>query len=214
MSLLQQNPQEKDDAALGEELTKGTSNALLASVIAAVVVIVAIFLYVKLGEKPPVATGEVTNVVAHEMHRETAAFDAAGEAMPQEKFEQVLVFAHVKLHNQSKLPLFPYQAMINVTLDDGIHTSYVAIPSDYDRAFKAYPELAPLHGNPLPSESTIQPGQSLEGDVLASFRMNRQQFDARKGLDFAFGFRYQPLLKVTPTGPVTDPLPPPAPPQR
>ncbi len=204
MSLLQQNSQEQDDAARGEELTKGSSNALLPSVIAALVVIVAIFLYVKLGEKAPVATGEVSNVQAHEMHRETSAFDAAGAAMPQEKFEQVLVSAHVKLHNQSKLPLFLHQAMANVTLDDGILTSYAATPTDYERAFKGFPELAPFHGTPLPSEPTIQPGQSVEGDILVSFRLNKQQWDARKGLDFTFGFRYQPLLKITPTGPVVD----------
>ena len=204
MSLLQQNSQEQDDAARGEEFTKGTSNALLASVVAAVIVVLAIFLYIKLGEKPPVATGEVTRVLAHEMHRETSAFDAAGAAMSQDKFEQVLVFAHVKIHNQSKLPLFLHQAMANVTLDDGIHTSYAATPTDYERAFKAYSELAPFHGTPLPSEPTIQPGQDLEGDLLAAFRMSKQQWDARKGLDFTFGFRYQPLLKVAPSGPVTD----------
>ena len=204
MSLLQQNSQELDDAARGEEFTKGTSNALLASVIAAVVVIIAIFLYIKLGEKPPVATGDVTRVLAHEMHRETAAFDAAGAAMPQQQFAQILVFAHVKLHNQSKLPLFLHQAMVNVTLDDGIHTSYVATPTDYERAFKAYPELVSFHGTSLPAEPTIQPGQDLEGDLLASFRMSKQEWDARKNLDFAFGFRYQPLLKVAATGPVTD----------
>jgi hypothetical protein len=204
MSLLQQNSQEQDDAARGEELTKGSSNALIPSVIAALVVIVAIFLYFKLGEKPPVAAGEVTNVQAHQMHRETSAFDAAGAAMPQEKFDQVLVFAHVKLRNQSKVPLFLHQAMANVTLDDGIHTSYVATPTDYERAFKGFPELAPFHGNPVPSEPTLQPGQALEGDVLASFRLDKQQWDARKGLDFTFGFRYQPLVKITPTGPVAD----------
>jgi hypothetical protein len=204
MSLLQQNSQEQDDAARGEEFTKGTSNALMASVIAAAVVVIAIFLYVKLGEKPPVATGEVTHVLAHEMHRETAAFDAAGASMAQDKFEQVLVFAHVKLHNQSKLPLFLHQAMANVTLEDGIHTSYAATPTDYERAFKAFPELAPFRGNPLPLEPTIQPGQDLEGDLLASLRMSKQQWDARKGLDFTFGFRYHPLLKVALTGPVLD----------
>jgi hypothetical protein len=204
MSLLQQNSQEQDDAARGEELTKGSTNALVPSAIAALVVIVAILLYVKLGEKPPVAAGDVTSVQAHEMHRETSAFDAAGAAMPQEKFDQVLVFAHVKLRNQSKMPLFLHQAMANVTLDDGIHTSYVATPTDYERAFKGFPELAPFHGNPLPSEPTLQPGESIEGDILASFRLDKQQWDARKGLDFTFGFRYQPLLKVTPTGPVAD----------
>jgi hypothetical protein len=204
MSLLQQNSQEQDDAARGEELTKGSSNALLPSVIAALVVIVAILLYVKLGEKAPVAAGEVTNIQAHQMHRETSAFDAAGAAMPQEKFDQVLVFAHVRLRNQSKVPLFLHQAMVNVSLDDGIHTSYAATPTDYERAFKGFPDLAPFHGTPLPSEPTIQPGQSLEGDILASFRLDKEQWNARKGLDFTFGFRYQPLLKVTPTGPVVD----------
>lgn len=177
---------------------------MLASVIAAVVVSIAIFLYIKLGEKPPVALGEVSNIQAHEMHRQTAAFDAAGAAMPQETFDQVLVFAHVKLQNKSKTPLFLHQAMMNVTLDDGIHTSYVATPTDYDRAFKGYPELAPFHGTPLPAEPTIGVGQSLEGDMLASFRLTKEQWDARKGLDFTFGFRYQPLLKVTANGTVVD----------
>ena len=138
------------------------------------------------------------------MHRETAAVDAAGAAMPQEKFDQVLVFAHVKLHNQSKQPLFLHQAMANITLDDGIHTSYVAIPLDYDRAFKGYPELAPFRGTPLPSEPVLQPGETIEGDVLSSFRMEKPEWDARKGLDYSFGFRYQPLLKVAPTGPIVD----------
>jgi len=204
MSLLQQNSQEQDDAARGESFTKGSSNALVASVIAAVLVSVAIFLYVKLGEKPPVAAAEISNVQAHFMHRETSAFDAAGAAMPQEKFDQVLVFAHVKLHNQTRNPLFLHQAMMNVTLDDGIHTSYIATPTDYDRAFKGYPELAQFRGNPLASELTLEPGQTVEGEILSSFRLTKEQWEARKGLDFTFGFRYQPLVKVQAAGPVVD----------
>jgi hypothetical protein len=69
MSLLQQNSEQLDDAARGEELTKGSSNALVASLVAVVLVSVAVFLCVRLGEKPPPATGEVGNVAAHLMHR-------------------------------------------------------------------------------------------------------------------------------------------------
>jgi len=203
MSLLQQDSQGQDDAARGEELTKGSTNVLVPSIIAVVVVGIAIFLYAWLGEKPNPATGEVTNVVAHPMHRETSGFDAAGAAMPKDVFEQVLVFAHVKLHNRTKEPLFLHQIMVNATLDDGIHTSYVAGPSEYERAFIGYPEIAPLHGKPLASELTVEAGQTVEGDILSSFRLTRQEWEARKGLDFTFGFRYQPVLKVTPTGPVT-----------
>jgi hypothetical protein len=204
MSLLQQNSQEQDDAARGEELTKGSSNALLASIIAVVLVSIAIFLYVRLGEKPPPATGEVGNVVAHLMHRETAGFDAGGAPMPKDVFDQVLVFAHVKLHNQSKEPLFLHQIMANATLNDGIHTSYAAGPNEYERVFQGYPELASLHGSPLASDATLNPGQTVEGDIVAAFRLTKPEWDARKGLDFDFGFKYQPTLKVTPATPVTD----------
>jgi hypothetical protein len=204
MSLLQQDSQGQDDAARGEEFTKGSTNVLLPSIIAVVVVGIAIFLYAWLGEKPNPATGEVTNVIAHPMHRETSGIDAAGAAMPKDVFEQVLVFAHVKLHNRTKEPLFLHQIMVNATLDDGIHTSYVAAPTEYERAFMGYPEIAALHGKPLAIEQTVDGGQTVEGDILASFRLSKQEWDARKGLDFTFGFRYQPVLKVTPATPPTD----------
>jgi hypothetical protein len=208
MSLLQQNPEHLDDAARGEEFTKGSSNALLASLIAAALVSVAIFLYFRLGEKPPPATGEVGNVMAHLMHRETAGFDAGGAPMPKESFDQVLMFAHVKLHNQSKQPLFLHQIMANITMDDGIHTSYAAVPKEYERVFQGCPELASLHGKPLASDATLEAGQTLEGDILAAFRVTKPQWDGRKGLDFDFAFKYQPGLKLIPAGPVTDFQPP------
>jgi hypothetical protein len=203
MSLLQQNSQQQDDAARGEEFTKGTSNVLLASVIASVVVAIAIILYVRLGEKPAPATGEVTNVYAHLIHRETSGLDAGGAAMPQEVFDQMLVLAHVKLHNRSKDPLFLHQVMANATLDDGIHTSYAAVPNEYERVFQGFPEMAPMHGKPLAIESTLDPGQTVEGDILIAFRLTKPEWDARKGLDFTFGFRYQPFLTLKPAT-VTD----------
>lgn len=203
MSLLQQNSQDQDDAARGEEFTKGTSHVLVASVVASALVIIAIFLYVRLGEKPMPSAGEVSNVSAHMIHRETSGFDAGGAAMPKDSFDQVLVLAHVKLQNRSKDPLFLHQVMANVTLDDGIHTSYAAVPNEYERVFQGYPELGPLHGTPLAIEATLQPGQTVEGDILTAFRLTKPEWDARKGLDFSFGFRYQPFLKLTPSA-VTD----------
>lgn len=204
MSLLQQDSAQQDDAARGEELTKGTSHRVMAAIIAALLVTIAVFLYVRLGEKPDPATGEISNLSSHLMHRETAGFDASGAAMPKESFDQVLVFAHVKLHNQTKDPLFLHEIMANLTLADGIHTSYVAVPNDYERVFQGYPELASLHGKPLAPETTLNAGQTVEGDTLFAFRMTKPDWDARKGLDFTFGFRYQPSLKVIAAGPITD----------
>ena len=205
MSLLQQGPSSQtDDAARGEELTRGTSHIVVASIIASVVVIIAIAIYVISGQKPPASTGEVTRVVAHMMHRESSGLDASGRPMPKDAFDQVLVFTHVKLHNQSGNPLFLRQMLTNVTLDDGVHTSYAATPTDYERLFQAYPDLAGLHGKPIPTEATIPAGEWVEGDFVTSFRMDKTQWEARKSLDYSVSFRYQPDLKLKATGPVTE----------
>jgi hypothetical protein len=204
MSLLQQDPSSPDSAARGEELTKGTGHLVWAGAIATVVVSVAIGLYVWIGQKPPAAVGTVEQVWARPMHTETSGFDAAGAPMPKQSFDQVLVFARVKLHNQSDKPLFLHQVMANATMGDGIHTSYAAIPSEYDRVFVAYPELAPLHGNSLPSETTLEAGQTIEGTFVSAFRMSKQEWDARKNLNFTFAFQYQPSLVLTPQSAVIE----------
>ena len=163
---------------------------------AAVVVTIAIGAYFFVNNKPQVSAGQVTGVVAHMMHHETSGLDASGAPMPKEEFDQVLLFTHVRLRNQSKEPLFLRQVTANITLDDGIHSSYAATPTDYERLFHAYPELAALHGKSLALDSTIPPGETMEGDFVSAFRMTKDQWNARKGLDYTVSFRYQPDLKL------------------
>jgi hypothetical protein len=206
MSLLhQEKPGELDDAARGESFTKGSSHLVWASIAAAVVVTIAIAIYVIAGEKPPVATGEVVEIWAHPMHSVTPAFDANGSGVSQESFDQVLVFTRVRLHNQSKQPLFLHQIMTNVTMGDGtVDTSFAATASQYERIFLAYPSMAQWHSLPLSTELSLVPGQTAEGTFVSSFRMAKEQWDARKALDFTFAFRYQPEVKIAATGAVID----------
>jgi len=186
------------DAPHGEELTKGSSHLLWTTIIAAVVVTIAIGLFVKLGEKKPVASGEIVQVWAHPRHLQTSGYDANGAPIPKEQYDQVLVIAHVKIRNQSKLPLFLHQILTNATLGDGIHSSYAAYPGDYDRVFIAYPELASLHGKGLSPETTFEPGQTQEGNIVSAFRLTKPEWDARKELSFTFNFRYQPAVVLKP----------------
>lgn len=205
MSLLRQDGKEElDDAARGEELTKGTSHVVVATIIAIVVVTVIIALYVFVGQKSPLATGQVMGVWVHPLHTETSGFDAAGMPMPKESFDQVLVFAHVRLHNQSKQPLFLTNILTNATFGDGVHTSYAAGASDYQRVFLAYPHMSVPHGKPLPLEETLNPGQTLEGSFVCAFRMPKQQWDTHKNLNFTFAFRYEPDLVLTPSTTVVE----------
>ncbi len=199
MSLLHQDtPQATDDAALGEELTKGSGHIIWATAIAAILVSIAIAIYFIAGQKPPAVTGDIVAVWAHPQHTETPGFDANGEPMPKEVFDQVLVFAEVRLHNQSKEPLFLTTVLTNSTLQDGIHSSYAASQSDYDRIFLAYPDIPVPHGPGLPLGLQLDPGQTADGTFVSSFKMSKQEWDQRKDLSFSFSFRYQPVLKLTP----------------
>ena len=206
MSLLHQDSQSAlDDAARGESFTKGSSHIVWASVAAAVVVTILIATYVVTGEKPPVASVEIVDVWAHPMHEVTPAFDAAGESVSQSTFDQVLVFTHIRLHNQSKGPLFLHQIMTNLTHPDGsVDTSYATSASQYERIFQAYPNMARWRSTPLNTELTLDAGQTAEGTFVSSFRMTKELWDARKTLDFTFGFRYQPEVKAVATGAVID----------
>jgi hypothetical protein len=204
MSLLQQDSRAKDDAARGEELTKGSTHVLWASVVATVLVSIAIAIYVLAGEKPPAVVGEVEQVWAHPLHTVSSGFDASGAAVPKETYDQVLVFTQVKLHNQSDKPLFLHQIMTNATLDDGIHSSYAAIPADYERVFIAYPEVKSIRAAALSPNTTLAPGQTLEGMFVSAFKMTKEQWDARKDLNFSLVFQYQPTLVLSPHTAVTE----------
>jgi|HubBroStandDraft_2_1064218.scaffolds.fasta_scaffold137628_2 hypothetical protein len=205
MSLLHQEaPDQLDDAARGEEFTKGTSHVIVASVIATVVVSIAIAIYVIMGQTPPVVTGDIVAVWAHPMHVESSGLDANGAPIPKESFDQVYVFTQVRLTNQSKGPLFLTSAMTNATLPDGIYSSYAATATDYDRVFLAYPDMPVPHGKALPLDTTIAPGQTVEGTVVSAFKLSKQQWETRKDMSFTFSFRYQPNLVLAPKVPVTD----------
>jgi len=192
MSLLHQ--EEMDDAARGEELTRGTSHVVIAAIVSAIVVSAAIAWYVIAGQKPPAITGEVVGAWAHPQHMQTKGFDASGAPMAVEESDQVLVFAQVRFHNQSQQPLFLTNIVVNTTLDDGIHTSYAATSGKYDQIFLSYPDLPVPHGKALQLGTEIDPGQNAEGSFVSSFKVSKQQWDARKDLSLVFSFRYQPNL--------------------
>ncbi|MGA2350580.1 MAG: hypothetical protein ABSF70_09135 [Terracidiphilus sp.] len=215
MSLLHQDsPQEIDGAARGEEFTKGSSHVVLAAFIAALLVTVVVVAFVLASRKPPVATGEIVQVWAHPTHGETPGVDANGEAMAKETFNQVLIFAHVKLQNQSKNPIALENLLINAIPGDGIPLSVSAgSKAQYEEAFLAYPELAALHTDAFVTHKIIAPGESVDGTAFWVLRLSKEEWDARKdwqpnpehgdpgskfGLNFTFSIQYQPNIVLAP----------------
>jgi hypothetical protein len=205
MSLLHQEATEQvDDAARGEAFTKGSSHVGIAALVAAVLISIAVAIYIFAGQKPPVATGEVLAVWAHPQHTETSGLDANGDPMPKQTYDQMMVFARIRLRNQSPHPLALLNVLTNTAMPDGIHSCYAASATDYERIFKAYPQMPVPHGTPLAVESTLEPGQSVEGTFVSAFLMSKQEWDTHKSLDFSVDFRYQPRLLLTPHVTVTE----------
>ena len=200
MSLLQQESRE----AAGESYTKGTSHVIIATVIAVVLVSAAVTVYIVAGEKPPASTGEVLDVWAHPMHTETSGYDANGASIPKEEIDQLLLFTHVRLHNQGKQPIFLHQVLANLTLPDGIHSSYAATTADFERVFKAYAQLQQWHSPPISPDLPIQPGETKEGTFVCSFRMTKADWETRKGLGYTFNFQYLPALTLEWKGAITE----------
>jgi len=149
-------------------------------------------------QKPPVARGEIVQVWAHPNHVVTSGFDANGEPMPRQSFDEILVFARIKLMNQSKNPLVLQDVLANLGQSDGILSVSAGSTSQYDEVFLAYPGLAAFRTNPFSPRATLEPGQSVEGTAFWIFRMSRQEWEARKDLNFTFRFQYQDNLTLAP----------------
>jgi len=207
MSLLQiQNDpvHEHDASSEGEDLAKGSSYLLWTTLAAFVVVSIGITLFLMANHKPPVAAGEVTQAWAHGVHTLSTPMDANGVQAPTEQFDQVLVFANIRVRNQSDQPIVLKDMLTNATFEDGVHSSYAAGAIDFDRIFIAYPELAGLHGKPLLRETIILPGQVTDGEIVSSFHVTQAQWAARKDLSFTIELKYHPDLVLLPKGPITE----------
>jgi hypothetical protein len=207
MSLLQikNDPIHEHDASSdGEDLAKGSSYILLTTIIAFVVVSVGIAAFLLANRKPPVAAGEIVQVWAHSVHTLSTPQDANGVNGPTEQFDQVLVFASIRVRNQSDQAIVIKDLLTNATFDDGQHSSYAAGAVDFDRIFIAYPELAGLHGKPLLRDTIISPGQVADGMIVSSFHVTQAQWAAKKDVSFTVTFKYHPDLVLLPKGPITE----------
>jgi len=130
--------------------------------------------------------------------------DANGAPMAVDKFDEVLVFAHVRLENQTKHPLALQDILANATLGDGILSVSAGNAAQYEEVFLAYPELSALHSTPLPPRTMIAAGQTLDGNAFWAVRRTKQEWDARKKLNFTFRFEYQSSVTLAPRTPVIE----------
>jgi hypothetical protein len=180
------------------EPSDGGRNALLATILAIFLTVLGVGLYVYLGEKPPVAAGEVTHMWVYSVHTTTRPMGGEGAAGQASAFDQVLILAKVKLRNQSDHPIVLWDMFTTVKTDSGDMDATAVGPNDFQRAFVAYPKLNPIKGVSLVRETILEPGQQTEGMILSHFTLTKDEWEKQSALKFTIVFRYQKSLILQP----------------
>ena len=153
--------------------------------------------YVFFAEKPPVITGEVDPVTTVFIHRELSPDQvAAGMMGVHQPFDQMLVLANVRIHNQSKIPVYTHDMWAIVKLPDMDRRGLAAGATDFARVFIAYPQTAPLKREPLLRDITIPPHSTAEGQLVFNYPITKEQWDTRRSFDVSIAFQKQKDLTI------------------
>ena len=173
-------------------------SALKTLVIAAIVVSIALGLYVYLGQKPPVAAGEILTMNLYPVH---ALVNNGGgaEGMPGqgEYYDQLLILAKIKIRNQTDIPLFLQDIAATIKLPDGSEqVNVTASDKDMDRVFQAYPSLNYLRGESIRRDITLTPGESVQGLTIFNFPITKEQWDTLQSAKVVVSFMHQKNLEL------------------
>jgi hypothetical protein len=134
---------------------------IVLAVLAVVVVSVAYLLRPKAG-----ASGGITGVYEAELPDKSST----------------MVVVHVRISNLGDKPLWTRNIKAQLKTELGEFTDDAASPVDYNRYFKAFPDLGQHQIAPLRPEAKIPPGAQQEGMVLVVFPVSKDAFDKRKSL--------------------------------
>ena len=158
---------------------------------------IAIGLYVYLGQRPPVAAGEVLSTTVYPVHAVTDNGGTNGMAGSSESSDQVLILTKIRVKNQTDIPLFMQDVGMTIKLPDGSEqTNVAASDKDAERVFQAYPSLAYLRTPPLQRELTLSPGQFAEGLSIFNFSISKEQWDTLQTEKVVVQFMHQKNLEL------------------
>jgi len=100
----------------------------------------------------------------------------------------VLATVQLTLRNATKKPLSLRNINITIRTDKGEFSDDFASVADFDRYFRAFPDLRAHSIEGLSHELIIPVGSQVTGSVIVSFPVSKEQFDARRALIASVNF--------------------------
>ncbi len=150
---------------------------IIALVLVAVVIAVLAYVF----RATPVASGSVD--------------EAFAVSVPNQN--TVLATVQLTLHNVSKKTVTLRNINVTIRTDQGEFSDDFASVADFDRYFRAFPELQQHSIEGLPRELKIPPGAQVSGSVIVGFPITKQQFDNRRALVASVHFYDHNPIQIT-----------------
>jgi hypothetical protein len=151
---------------------------IVAIVLGIALVLLAIFAFVDRAK--PQGNGSVDNIAAAEIPDQHA----------------VMAAINITLHNSGEKTLWVHDIKAKIATDGGEFTDEAASAVDFDRYFQAFPVLKEHALAAIPPETKIPPGGQVQGTIVVSFPVTKDDFDKRKSLSVAIQPYDQPLPVV------------------
>jgi len=169
---------------------------VLIIVIAIVVVVGAIAAYVYFGREPNPYQGQILSVNVYPIHRDlTQQSTTEGMSGQKQTYDEVLVFADVSVKNTTNIPLYLRDMTAIADLPNETSHSSAASGEDFPKVFIAYPETRQYRKPLLARDTTIQPGQQVQGQMIFNFQMSKEQWQSASDVAIYLSFAHQnPLV--------------------
>jgi hypothetical protein len=172
-----QAPQEPQDAGhvpITEEFdsAKHTMPDVGPVVIALVLVAIAVAVIAYVFRATPVATGTIDEAYAVDVPDQNT----------------VLATVQLTIKNVTKKALTLRNINVTVRTDQGEFSDDFANVADFDRFFRAFPELQQHSVEGIARELKIPPGAQVTGSVIVSFPITKDSFDKRRSLVASINF--------------------------
>lgn len=153
----------------------------------------------------PATTVGITHVDTRLLDLSTT-FKSDSIVMAASETQHVLFIAEtVRVDNQLRAPIILDNFTLTFTNPDGAELSARApLASELPAIELTYPALKPLLSTPLPRETSIEPGKSVQGTILFSLDIPQSMWAARKAAAIKTDIYNQPAIYLTiPAAPPT-----------
>ncbi|GGH16496.1 hypothetical protein [Silvibacterium dinghuense] len=174
-----------------------TGRSLFIVIAAFVLVSLAIGAYAYFNRTAPASSGEVLSLNLYPIHRDLSTPGSVnGLGGQADLYDEMLIFADVRIRNLAKTPLILDDMWATVDLGDSEQRSTAVSQSDFDKVFLAYPDAHAFHKDPMPRNLSLAPGEQHEGLMIFHYEIPKAQWDARKSMDLHISFKNQNDLVI------------------